>query len=350
MESFEAYVVTALWSEKKLWYSALCSDDFFNGVCALYSCVRSNPRSDNHLRRTAVSLVSGSDEYMLIDLDMSIRLPAPRVSAMFGPHSAYADKIRDSSAYASPEVVRWLAAHPTQSPENVLIERRRKTIRNVSDLVLNLSAIHPVGTPATALNDVDTTPRGKMGASETVHESRTTSASSAIQADKAQPTIVDVVNLLVRLDVWSFGVTMYEVLTGSPLFANAYDRATADAETSIARWTGLTAAHIDQLHEQAFQKFRRSSSDDSSSAEAAKGVMLSMLDLLKWILDADAQNRPHNMQVVMDHAFFNPTKGSMREHFVVTEIRRALAYKHERKYGTTHTFSWILVLVFRDQQ
>jgi serine/threonine protein kinase len=64
-----------------------------------------------------------------------------------------------------------------------------------------------------------------------------------------QEAVEDALNTACRIDIWSFGVLMYEVATGLTLFEHQYDRATAAGVDQLLRWGGLTDAHIATLEE-----------------------------------------------------------------------------------------------------
>ena len=69
-------------------------------------------------------------------------------------------------------------------------------------------------------------------------------------------------------------------------------------------WGGLSAAMIEQIEQQ----------HGRSEATA-------LVDLLQWSLDPDPVHRPGSMAEVLDHAFFNLEKGSLREDFAVQRLR-----------------------------
>ena len=52
-----------------------------------------------------------------------------------------------------------------------------------------------------------------------------------------------------RIDIWSFGVLLYEVATGLALFEHQYDRATASGLDELIRWGGLSDSHIKTIEE-----------------------------------------------------------------------------------------------------
>jgi serine/threonine protein kinase len=111
-----------------------------------------------------------------------------------------------------------------------------------------------------------------------------------------------------QIDLWSFAVTMYEMASGSPLFQNSYDRATPAALAKLKNWTGLDEEHVSQIE----------SLHGATDSAALRDVLL-------WALDANASSRPQSVAELCTHAFFDPRKGGMREHFVVNQIKQLLA-------------------------
>jgi serine/threonine protein kinase len=109
------------------------------------------------------------------------------------------------------------------------------------------------------------------------------------------------------VDLWSFAATLYEMATSVPLFPHRYDRITPASREELLQWGGLTVPQIEVLEEQ------------HARAEAA-----SLVDLLRWSLDADPANRPASIDDVLKHAFFNPESGSLREDFTMQRIRELL--------------------------
>ena len=124
----------------------------------------------------------------------------------------------------------------------------------------------------------------------------------------------------IKLDIWSFGYTVYESVTGISLAQHIYDVATDQGEERLLKWTGLHKAEDAQLR-------KLHEGQDTTG----------LLDLLHWMLAPDPAERPGSMEVVLEHAFFQPGKGSMREHFVVDRIKQLLPVTDEdrasRKYG-----------------
>lgn len=111
----------------------------------------------------------------------------------------------------------------------------------------------------------------------------------------------------VQVDIWAFGVTLFEMCAGAPLFNNSYDLVTQGDAQRLQAWSGL-------------------GKDDLTLVEGQHGTAEStaLVDLLQWLLDGEPATRPTSMALLLEHAFFNPTDGTMREHFVVDEIKRRL--------------------------
>lgn len=111
-----------------------------------------------------------------------------------------------------------------------------------------------------------------------------------------------------QLDCWSFAVTLFEMVTGSALLPNVYDVLTKKGRKRLSKWTGLSGEDIARLEE----------------AHGKKEVT-PLVDLLSWALGSDAKSRPTKMKELLEHAFFDSTKGAMREHFVVDRVRELIA-------------------------
>lgn len=175
---------------------------------------------------------------MLIDLDMAIT-----IGSSDPPAHANKEKFSGSTAYAAPELHRWMSEH---------------------------EATVDAGT-----------------------------------FDGSSP--VDTLSSPQQIDLWSFAVTLYEMATGSPLFQNSYDRATAPALAKLNDWTGLDPEHLIQIE-----------SLHGATESAA------LRDVLVWSLDSVAASRPKSVAELTTHAFFDPRGGAMRENFVVNHIRQLL--------------------------
>ena len=134
-------------------------------------------------------------------------------------------------------------------------------------------------------------------------------ASAAAGVPAARGAVALTLGTLVRVDIFSFGVTLYELITGVPLHEHAYDQLTARAlQTVLCSWQGLGADAEKQL------KALHPGQD-----------LTSTVDVLRWMLDPDPTKRPDSMAQVLAHSFFDPAGGTMREHFLVEQIREKLA-------------------------
>lgn len=105
-------------------------------------------------------------------------------------------------------------------------------------------------------------------------------------------SIQEVLQSPYRIDVWSFGVTLFEIATGLALFECQYDRVTSSGEARLLGWQGLDESHVAAIEEL------------YKSSESA-----ALIDLLKWLLDPVAVQRPPDMAGVLAHLFFNPKVG-----------------------------------------
>lgn len=73
-------------------------------------------------------------------------------------------------------------------------------------------------------------------------------------------------------------------------------------------WKGVSTAQVTQLEQQ-----------------HGRADVASLVDLLRWSLDADPLNRPSTIQAMLDHAFFNPESGTLRVDSAVQRLRELLA-------------------------
>ena len=82
----------------------------------------------------------------------------------------------------------------------------------------------------------------------------------------------------VQVDLWSFAVTLFEMVSGAPLFANQYDRVTPEARARLMDWQGLSSKDLAQIGE------------FHGDAES-----MALQDLLRWSLD------PHPASLSLIH-------------------------------------------------
>ena len=113
-----------------------------------------------------------------------------------------------------------------------------------------------------------------------------------------------------QLGLWSFAGTLFEMVSGHSLFSHSYDILSDEGDSSMQNWTGLSTARVKQLT----TNHRKLTPDDCQALE----------DLLQWCLDPDPSARPTAMSEVLEHGFFDPSAGSLREHFMVAKIRSLL--------------------------
>jgi hypothetical protein len=134
-------------------------------------------------------------------------------------------------------------------------------------------------------------------------------ASAAAGVPAARGAATRTLGTPVRVDIFSFGLTLYELITGVPLHEHSYDRLTTRAlQTVLASRQGFDGDAEEQL------KAMHPGQD-----------LTSTVDVLRWMLDPDPTKRPDSMAKVLEHSFFDPTSGTMREHFLVEQIRQRLA-------------------------
>lgn len=118
----------------------------------------------------------------------------------------------------------------------------------------------------------------------------------------------------VGLDIWSFGMLLYEVSNGATLLKSAYDRANHGGLSRLRNWNGLQPEDLKRVRQR-----HRNDID-----------CLALVDILEWTLSKDATDRPASISDILSHTFFDPIRGKMREIFVVREIRNMLQIPRQR--------------------
>ena len=181
-------------------------------------------------------LRTDGNRYRLIDFDMSFApSDASFATARLPGNHATAEKLQGTSAYVSPELLRWVEASDIND---------RPMVLTLSDAVQN--------------------------------------------------------------DIWSFGCSLFEMATGSPLLEQAYDQCTPAAVQRLLGWTGITPSEETQI---------RSNHQDTAP----------LVELLRWCLACNAADRPKSMAEVVNHAFFvDVAAETMREDFVISQLKELL--------------------------
>ena len=254
---------------------------------------------------------AGDRKFCLVDFDMSY---APAGNSQLPQLHATAENINGTSAFAAPELLRWssaaaAAALHAQGPRKVG-DRVRVRGYNCAGTTRYVGTHQQSGDPRVGV-ELDC-PLGKNNGTVGGFRYFTCAPGHGLLTlpDKVSTDTAHMHTFgaatSVQLDIWSFAVTLYEMATGVSLFPNAYDRATPDAIARLLRWDGLRPDEEQLLEVHGAQ-------------DAAP-----LVDLLRWALSPTLEKRPADMQAVLSHAFFDPSRGSMREHFVVDRIRKLL--------------------------
>lgn len=212
--------------------------------------------------RNIVRQTGGGNQYKLIDFDMSFRgsIKDNELKQETGVSNVHADAraINRSNAYACPELVRW-ANHNT-----------------------------------------------RIGSSSSVTSQSTINGDDSYEANQNSVTLE--LATPEQIDIFSFGVTLYEVVTGVSLFEHSYDKLTTRAIRSILKgWTGLDSTAMNELQQ-------LHPGDD----------VFALGDVLQWLLEPEPWKRPKSMSEVLGHTFFDAKHGAMRVHFLVDRIRAKL--------------------------
>ena len=116
----------------------------------------------------------------------------------------------------------------------------------------------------------------------------------------------------VQVDLFSFGLTLFELVTGAPLLEHSYDSLTPRSLPTMLNWSASTPAFDEDAQKQI-------------GALHPGQDAIALVNVLQWLLDDDASKRPQSMAEVLAHSFFDSTQGVMREHFLVQKIRKGLA-------------------------
>lgn len=107
----------------------------------------------------------------------------------------------------------------------------------------------------------------------------------------------------VQRDIWSFGVTFFEMISGTQLFQHSYGELTEEAAMRLRNWKGLRKSELSRI-------------------EVDHPLSPALIDLINWMLEPDLQQRPRSMADVLKHSFFDPAYGALRMKFVIYRIHQ----------------------------
>jgi hypothetical protein len=231
----------------------------------------------------------------LIDFDMSIIIGKKDLV----PH-AERDRFLGSTAYAMPELHAWVAEHypPLTSTTSTTGGGANANLKTESSGGVNRDGGSSTGAGAGAgEGEGEGADAIAMSVQPLVPVRTGANASSPFDSGMA----------VEQIDLWAFATTLYEMVSGTPLFENSYDRATPTAMAKLLDWKGVDANHLEQIEQL------------HGNRESA-----AIRDVLMWGLDADAAARPKSVADFSSHAFFDPRGGSLRVHFVIEQIKASL--------------------------
>lgn len=95
-----------------------------------------------------------------------------------------------------------------------------------------------------------------------------------------------------KIDLWSFGVIMYEMLAGTPLFAHVNGSATAGSVEQIRTWVGLQ------------ERCNLIRTKWNTASQSSDDVIEAAIRLLQVVLHKDQSKRPLTMAAILGDDFF----------------------------------------------